>query len=882
MGERQVQHKERAIPQLSCALCRDRKLKCDKLDPCTNCTSSGVVCMPVYRPRLPRGRHARRSRKIPSQRSTTPPPSIKRRQDTIGPGSAASTSSPTDSAEHVATELGLGSRPGHCEAPVPGEDLPEIFGNASIGESKRDSKVVERIRRLECLVQKMGSCGHSRDCLNKSCESSRHQQMPLVAGGTRSLNTDPTELADAQLAAASLPSPSSGKQRELSVGSDHHESGFLAQSGPSGHFEAGFMSEDRGLGEYGALHICKAYDGDADADDLDQEGQGRDGLHCLNLLGLNSCLSINTPPGIPFGDRSIMSQLCGVYLRNVDPVIKILHRPSLSKWLMDGKTYLGYPDGHSSVQALKAAVCYAAANTLSEAQCQAMCHTSKSTIVSTYRRQCEVALERAGLLSTRCRIILQSFVLYLVGRRSEERSTAVWTLVALAVKITLAMGVNRGPSEGPAAETFFHQQMRLRLWLTICLLDLQAAFVQSTKPLISYQDVEAAVSKVCHVNDFDFDLATSEQVPDREELTETTFALVTYRAQVAGRLLNFPDSGKLDSMSMSMLSSAGDTSPSAWANLPDQQQRRNYFRQFQQQTLALLHFCNPESSSYAWFTWHSTQCIVSSVRLSFDYLSSQQMSGILSPVTPPSASSGSDTGLLRKSLQTLEEFQLMFSDPRGEGFRWFTVTVPWLALSTAIAECNTCNDIALVRQAWPIIEASYQQHAYFFGHCPLAMAMHQVHEKLSSRLPGGGLSEPGPGSAVSDYLTFKASSQPLTDGFSRGSPQSPVDPLLFVSYEPGLLSPSSQPSYQVQTPMFAQSKGSPFPSSFEYNMELEGGRSMSNPSQPIPPSELFDPRWMTGDVMTDYAHWDHKALPRNSYSGGDSKGENHTYCQSGF
>lgn len=149
MGERQVQHRERAIPQLSCALCRDRKLKCDKLDPCTNCTSSGVVCMPVYRPRLPRGRHARRSRKTPSQRSTTPPPSIKRRQDTVGPGSAAGTSSPTDSAEHMATELGLGSRLGHCEAIVPGEDMPEIFGNASIGESKKDS--VSAVLLFVCL-----------------------------------------------------------------------------------------------------------------------------------------------------------------------------------------------------------------------------------------------------------------------------------------------------------------------------------------------------------------------------------------------------------------------------------------------------------------------------------------------------------------------------------------------------------------------------------------------------------------------------------------------------------------------------------------------------------------------------------------------------------
>ncbi|KAG6034026.1 hypothetical protein E4U40_004460 [Claviceps sp. LM458 group G5] len=812
----------------------------------------------------------------------TPPPSSKCQKDTIGPGSAAGTSSPTDSTEHMATVLGLGSRLGHCETPVPGEDTPEIFGNASIRESKSDSKVVERIRRLECLVQKMGSCGHSRDCL-KSCESSRHhQQMPPVADGTSSLNTDPTEHADAQLAAVSLPSPSSG-EREHSVGSDHHESGFCT---PSGHLDAGLMSEFKGSGEYGALPIGGAYDRDADTNNLDQEGQGRDGLHCLNLLGLNSCLSINAPsnPGIPFGDRSLMSQLCDIYLRNVDPVIKILHRPSLSKWLMDGNRYLGYPEDHSSVKALEAAVCYAAANTLSEAQCQAMCHTSKSTIVSTFRRQCEVALERSGLFSTRCRIILQSFVLYLVGRQSEERGTAVWTLVALAVKIALAMGVNRGPSEGPAAETFFHQQMRLRLWLTICLLDLQAAFVQSANPLISHQHVEAAVSKVCHVNDFDFDLATSEQVPDREELTETTFALITYRAQVAGRLLNFADSGKLDGMPMSIPSSTGDTSPSAWANLPDQQQRRNYFRQYQQQTLALLHFCNPESSSYSWFTWHSTQCIVSSVRLSFDYLSRQQMSGtgILSPVSPPSVSSGSDAGLLRKSLQTLEEFQLMFSDPRGEGFRWFTVTVPWLALSTAIAECNTCNDIALVRRAWPVIEASYRQHGYFFGHCPLAMAMHQVREKLSSRRPGGGLSESGPGSAVSDYWTSKASSQPFSDGFSTGLPQSPVDPLLFVSYEPGLLSPSSQPSYHAQTPMFAQSKGDSFPSSFEYKMELEDSGSMSNPSQPIPSSELFDPRWMAGNVMTDYTHWDHKAMLRNNYSGRDSKGANHAHCQLGF
>lgn len=49
------------FPQLSCDLCRERKVKCDKLDPCSNCATAGVACSTIYRNRLPRGRHANRS-----------------------------------------------------------------------------------------------------------------------------------------------------------------------------------------------------------------------------------------------------------------------------------------------------------------------------------------------------------------------------------------------------------------------------------------------------------------------------------------------------------------------------------------------------------------------------------------------------------------------------------------------------------------------------------------------------------------------------------------------------------------------------------------------------------------------------------------------------
>lgn len=49
--------------RLSCEACRQRKVRCDKLSPCTSCQRLGFVCVPVERARLPRGR----TRKAPEK-----------------------------------------------------------------------------------------------------------------------------------------------------------------------------------------------------------------------------------------------------------------------------------------------------------------------------------------------------------------------------------------------------------------------------------------------------------------------------------------------------------------------------------------------------------------------------------------------------------------------------------------------------------------------------------------------------------------------------------------------------------------------------------------------------------------------------------------------
>lgn len=59
-----VKKSHRAPPKalLSCEMCRHRKIKCDKAQPCSNCRRAGINCVSLNRQRLPRGRNGGRKK----------------------------------------------------------------------------------------------------------------------------------------------------------------------------------------------------------------------------------------------------------------------------------------------------------------------------------------------------------------------------------------------------------------------------------------------------------------------------------------------------------------------------------------------------------------------------------------------------------------------------------------------------------------------------------------------------------------------------------------------------------------------------------------------------------------------------------------------------
>ncbi|KAH6981652.1 hypothetical protein BKA56DRAFT_584252 [Ilyonectria sp. MPI-CAGE-AT-0026] len=660
------QRKGPTTPQLSCELCRERKVKCDKLNPCSNCVSSRVACVPIQRLRLPRGRHVHRPHRVSPQQ----------------------------------TPLTAHSR---------GQAATSIDENLNHKSH----------RRIEAGVDSVGSA-----------------RANIMFGGSReqSLKDTDTPLDDSACAENVIPSPVTSENSE--------KPGCLAQRGPSW----GDLAEE-------IHHIRRVVDSSPGEIGLDKSpaldsSRAISATGCMRVLGLCSSNSRSPiPQDVPLGpvaifrDKAAAGELCRVYLRQVDPIIKILHRPTLSRWMLQGEEYLTHLDSYASAGALGSAVCYAAACSMTENQCSTLFHTSKAILVADCRSACEAALEKSCLLSTKDITVPQAFVLYLVGRRAEERSRDVWTLIAVAVRIAKSLCLQPARrKETGQDETFFNEQMRKRLWLAVCIMDLQACFGQASAPLTDPDDAGDWMAPA-HINDCDFGPTTKNKVPDREELTDMTFALVTSHAMPSGRLtvsslqrennVANPNDGESGGMAASSTATEADS-------------QLQLLQRFETQVFTLLRFCDPESSPYAWFTWHNTQCFVAALRLS-----------ALRPLKPgagqaPPQRMEDHTELLRLTLTVLENARLMHTDPRGEGFRW-CVSIPWHTLAIAFAECYVCDDTALLRRVWPLVEASYQRHRDAIAkhndgvlQGPLAKLMRRTRERLALLLDAGCDSGQGP------------------------------------------------------------------------------------------------------------------------------------------
>ena len=118
---------------------------------------------------------------------------------------------------------------------------------------------------------------------------------------------------------------------------------------------------------------------------------------------------------------------CDVYMANVDPIFKVLHGPSLRKYLQENRSRLDSSPGRGGLEALRFAIYYAAVTSMEDGECKHRIGEDRKVLLARYRAGTELALAKADFINTVELSTLQALAIYLVGACSKnERNTFFW------------------------------------------------------------------------------------------------------------------------------------------------------------------------------------------------------------------------------------------------------------------------------------------------------------------------------------------------------------------------------------------------------------------------------------------------------------------------
>lgn len=188
--------------------------------------------------------------------------------------------------------------------------------------------------------------------------------------------------------------------------------GYAAPDGPAQHLASTFWSslntEVQGLRD--ALEEDESSD-----DERETSDEGKPSVDFDFIISSPASVPLVPSTSMSFSNET-RATLCSIYIRNFDPLFKVLHTPSLLAYTRNQIQYLDYKAGSLAVEALMMAIGYAAVRTMMDEECEQMFNMTQKLAEDQYRHACERALARADFLSSNDFACFQAFVIYLVSQ----------------------------------------------------------------------------------------------------------------------------------------------------------------------------------------------------------------------------------------------------------------------------------------------------------------------------------------------------------------------------------------------------------------------------------------------------------------------------------
>lgn len=228
-----------------------------------------------------------------------------------------------------------------------------------------------------------------------------------------------------------------------------------------------------------------------------------------------------------------------VFKENVDPIVRILHRPTAKTILMNAASSLDRVS--KPAEALLFAIYFGAVVSLTPEQCEQLLDEDKPTLLRKYRFATEQALARADFLNSSSLMCLQALSFFLIFVRHCDDSRLVWALGGLAIHLAQALGIHRDGTHFGLNP--FDTEMRRRLWWQLSLLDNRAAEDHGTDPTFTEEFYDTKLPM--NFNDDDIYPGMKEYPQERQGATEMTFCLIRFELSIFSRRFNFTAPGNL-------------------------------------------------------------------------------------------------------------------------------------------------------------------------------------------------------------------------------------------------------------------------------------------------------------------------------------------------
>ncbi|KAM9880996.1 C6 transcription factor [Verticillium dahliae] len=589
---------------LSCANCRQRKIKCDKIEPrCTQCTRSALDCV------------------FPARKRTRKP------------------------------------------------------------RQARQSELLNRIHRLESIVGQVESAAAAKPPLGtliKAESDAPHAQEQKEAPGNAVTNAG-----------------SATTSRETSVA-------------PNNYLSSDFWS-----------NLCDEVDGIKQALDQSSESDNSDDDEGL-FFSSESPSQTHTSPVATSGlittfsgdinsygpqhpSQAQIRHLSRTYFTNVDPVIKILHRPTAAAELTHFADSLDAKTISNDTAALFFAMYYAAATSMSHEECLLFLSEDRSSIIRRYQQNLERALHRADYLCSSKLKTIQAFTIYVAVLRSHGASRSSWALLGLLIRLAQGQGLHREGALLPNLSPY-ETELRRRLWWMIIVLDVRAAEDRGTEVIILPGSYDTHM--VANINDEDFGPDTLTKLVDRSGPTDMSFGYATAMASGTLGSIKHPPIQHLnpDINDAATLSSVSSPALGTASNSPTEEVIVR-----QAQRLEALFLTSPTAPSLA-IDSHpaagpaaiTTRVIILKLWLSLQYPFQHRPASL----HPPRLRVPRPT-MLRTAISVLELVHHARQHPQAARFHWWYDMYPqWHPLAVALAELCAQTEGELVDRAWVVVEGA--------------------------------------------------------------------------------------------------------------------------------------------------------------------------------